>query len=453
MRGRGAVRCSGACRPLGVGPLAAAASADAIALTTVDPAFAELRSAGGARSPSTSRRRRRRLGRARGRSRQPGAADGGAQRFRRAAAAGARARSGRGRRPPARARVPARQLDAAVAADRRRRRGAAGAHADVAAAPRRRRPSRREPVVGIGDAVRTVTPRRAPAPAPALALAGPNGAGPSEAPADAPAASEAPPPVPAAELAALAVPARATGPLDAEQGARSFDNERPGKAADDDTLRAASNEPHPGLTDFSRPAAPSPTAASDGRGPGAQAGAVARPASGAAPSQLGAPNRDAAAAEASERAPRAPLSALRAGNPAARQPRARISQAARAPLEQGVTIVYFVVGADGQVVRRPAGGEVVGIRRVRQRRAARGAARRAVSADAVRVADVDVRHIRQSSDPMTVPGLEFLTRQRYIRRRWPGREMLEPSRNKQRFRTSIRILRPRRARLGRRARR
>src|SRR6185503_18163573 len=32
---------------------------------------------------------------------------------------------------------------------------------------------RREPVVGIGDAVRTVTPRRAPAPAPALALAGP----------------------------------------------------------------------------------------------------------------------------------------------------------------------------------------------------------------------------------------------------------------------------------------
>ena len=50
------------------------------------------------------------------------------------------------------------------------------------------------------------------------------------------------------------------------------------------------------------PSAPSAVAASDGRGPGAQAGAVARPASGTAASQLGAPNRDAAAADANERA-------------------------------------------------------------------------------------------------------------------------------------------------------
>jgi TonB family protein len=215
--------------------------------------------------------------------------------------------------------------------------------------------TRREPVVGIGDAVRTVTPRRAPlpAPAPALALGGPDGAGAIGAPADAPAAGEAAPPVPAAELAALAVPARTSGPLDAEQGARSFDNERPGRAADDDTQRAASNELHPGLTDFTRPSAPSTTASSEGRGPGARPGAVARPASGNAPAALGAPDRDAAAAEANERA------RARRYQRYELEIRQRVKGVLEFPkplalrMEQGVTIVYFVVGADGRVSDGP----------------------------------------------------------------------------------------------------
>src|SRR5262245_11043932 len=100
---------------------------------------------------------------------------------------------------------------------------------------------RREPVVGIGDSVRTVTPHRAPAPSvtSAVALGGPTSGGPAGASADSAAASEAPLPVPSAELAALASPARATGPLDSDQGPRSFDDERYGKAAADGTLRAA----------------------------------------------------------------------------------------------------------------------------------------------------------------------------------------------------------------------
>jgi len=216
---------------------------------------------------------------------------------------------------------------------------------------------RREPVVGIGDAVRTVTPRRAPSTLAAatagLTLAGPDGAGPTEAPSEAPVATPPPPPVPSAELAALALPSRTRGPLDAELGARSFDTERPGKAADDETLRAASNEHHPGLTDFTRPASPATIAGSEGRGPGARAGAVARPASGTAPSELGAPNRDAAAAEANERA------RARRYQRFELEIRQRVNRVLEFPkplalrMEQGVTIVYFVVGADGRVSEGP----------------------------------------------------------------------------------------------------
>jgi protein TonB len=213
---------------------------------------------------------------------------------------------------------------------------------------------RREPVVGIGDAVRTVTPRRAPTPVAAAspALAAPEGAGSSGAPAEAP-AQETPTPVPSAELASLATPARATGPLDAEQGRRSFDNERPGRAADDETVRAASNELHPGLTDFTRPSAPAATTSADGHGPGARAGAVARPASGNAPSALGAPDRDAAAAEANERA------RARRYQRYELEIRQRVKGVLEFPkplalrMEQGVTIVYFVVGADGRVSEGP----------------------------------------------------------------------------------------------------
>jgi protein TonB len=213
---------------------------------------------------------------------------------------------------------------------------------------------RREPVVGTGDAVRTVTPRRAPSFASAAQPSGgTSGPGPIGPPADAPAAGEAPPPVPTAELAALALPARTTGPLDAEKGARTFDIERPGKAADDETVRAASSERHPGLTDFTRPAAPAPTVHDEGRGVGAQAGAVARPSSGTAPSELGAPDREATAADVAERA------RARAYAPYAAQIKNRVQEAVVFPkhlalrLEQGATVVAFVVSADGRVVDGP----------------------------------------------------------------------------------------------------
>jgi protein TonB len=167
------------------------------------------------------------------------------------------------------------------------------------------------------------------------------------------AASEAPTPVPAAQLAAIAVPERARGALDAEQGDRSFDTERQGRAADDDTQRAASNELHPGLTDFTHSSAPANAAATDGRGPGARAGAVARLANGNSPSELGAPDREATAAEVAERA------RARAYERYRQEIRQRVNKMFEFPkalalrLEQGVTIVYFVVGTDGRIADGP----------------------------------------------------------------------------------------------------
>src|SRR5439155_26049091 len=78
------------------------------------------------------------------------------------------------------------------------------AHTRLPGRPASPQAIRREPVVGIGDAVRTVVPRRAPSPlvspTSTIAIAGPSGAGPAEAPAEAPAPRESPPPVPSAEL-------------------------------------------------------------------------------------------------------------------------------------------------------------------------------------------------------------------------------------------------------------
>jgi len=202
--------------------------------------------------------------------------------------------------------------------------------------------------------VHSKTPRRAPSPsAPsALALGGPTG-GQTGNPTESPAASEAPLPPPSADLAAENLPDRGRGPLDAEPGVRSFDTERPGKAADDDTLRAASNEIHPGLTDFTRPSAPAKTAATGGHGPGARAGAVARPARGEAPSELGAPDRDANAAEVQQRARARQYDRYYA------ELKQRVNRALEFPkalalrLEQGEAIVYFVVGTDGRLADGP----------------------------------------------------------------------------------------------------
>jgi protein TonB len=214
---------------------------------------------------------------------------------------------------------------------------------------------RREPVVGIGDSVRSRTARRAPAPAASqtVALAGPDGAGATGAAQEAAAPAEAPPPVPSAELAALASPTRAMGPLDAEMGQRSFDTERQGKANDQDTLRAASNERHPGLTDFTRPAAPAAAANADGRGPGAHAGAVARPSAGSAASELGAPNRDIAAVDVAERARARLYQRYELGIKQRVHDMFDFPKRLALRLEQGVTVVYFVVGADGRISDGP----------------------------------------------------------------------------------------------------
>lgn len=149
---------------------------------------------------------------------------------------------------------------------------------------------RREPKVGIGDSARSAVPSRAPiSPAAAAtqpALGGePGGAALTPSPA---APSRAPPLV--ARVDPRPDPAHGVGPLDAEAGKRSFDVQRPGTAADDRTQRAASDEVHPGITDFSRPSAPRAVASAEGRGPGAAPGAVARPSVGSAPTELGARN-------------------------------------------------------------------------------------------------------------------------------------------------------------------
>ena len=243
---------------------------------------------------------------------------------------------------------------------------------------------RREPVVGIGDSVRSQTPPVTGAIADLVRRARrPAGAGPVEANNEAAAPTEAPIPVPSAELAVIAGPARGTGPLDADQGARSFDSERTGKAADNDTLRAASNELHPGLTDFARPAAAAATASRDGRGPGLQAGAVARPAAGTAPTQLGLPDRAAAAAEASERARARQQARYELRDQTARQRGARIPQAARAPSGARGDRRVFRGRRRRAAVGGPTRAQVVGIRGVRQRRDPGRPACRAVSGDAL----------------------------------------------------------------------
>ena len=149
---------------------------------------------------------------------------------------------------------------------------------------------RREPTVGIGDSARTVVPSRAPislanaAADPALG-GEPAGAARAAAPAT---LSEAPPLVARADPDPQA--AHAVGPLDAEAGRRTFDTEQPGRAADDRTQRTASDELHPGITDFSRAAAPQPIALAEGQGPSQSPGAVSRPAAGTAAAELGARN-------------------------------------------------------------------------------------------------------------------------------------------------------------------
>jgi protein TonB len=143
------------------------------------------------------------------------------------------------------------------------------------------------------------------------------------------------------------------GPLDAEAGKRSFDNERAGAAADNQTLREASSELHPGRTDFSRPTALTNAGDTPGAGPGTAPGAVSHPSAGTAPQALGARHPGAIGPEVSERTldrryDRYLLEIQQRVNRIREFPKALALR-----LEQGETIVRFVVGVDGRLGEGP----------------------------------------------------------------------------------------------------
>jgi len=215
---------------------------------------------------------------------------------------------------------------------------------------------RRERTVGIGDSLRTRTPTRAPDPAPrpaaTVALAA-DATGASPPASTAPAAPDMDAPAAATRVAQQPDPARGTGSLDAEQGARAFDVDARGRAADDQTLRASSSETRPGITDFTRPSASAPAPTPGGRGPGDAPGAVDRPSIGSSPSAPGAPNPRIAGPDVEQRSidrryDRYYLEIQRRVNRVLEFPKPLALR-----LEQGETIVYFVVGVDGRLGEGP----------------------------------------------------------------------------------------------------
>jgi TonB family protein len=213
---------------------------------------------------------------------------------------------------------------------------------------------RREPVVGLGDSPRSRLPRRAPDPSLGrvpgeLALAG-DAAG---------ASNDDRSPARQAQLVVASVvapapeAAHAAGPLDAEPGARAFDVQLRGRAADDGAARAASNELHPGLIDYSRASTPSRVATAEGRGPSALPGASPRPSPGVAPDEYGARDPQAFAHDVSER------TLDRRYDHYIQEISQRVNRVRDFPkalalrLEQGETIVEFVVAIDGRLGAGP----------------------------------------------------------------------------------------------------
>jgi TonB family protein len=212
---------------------------------------------------------------------------------------------------------------------------------------------RRETKTGVGDAVRTSEATRAP-----------SAAAPEPPPAPA-AAPDVAGPTPGSKVASRVDPLevaqasddpkteRGVGPLAVESGARSFDVETRGRAADDSTMRAASSAPHPGITDFSHAGAPAPEDSLRGRGPGSSPGAIARPAAGQAPSIYGVRSPRELAADAALRTREREydryrqLIAQRLGS-VLKFPRNLLVK-----LEQGEAVVTFAVHPDGSLAARP----------------------------------------------------------------------------------------------------
>jgi TonB family protein len=204
-----------------------------------------------------------------------------------------------------------------------------------------RQAERREPSVGVGDLARTQLSHTDSRPVMVLPADEPDES------ARAVLASDEKPRPAASGTSAV----RGSGPLDAEQGERRFDVGREGPARDLRSAPLLSDELHPGRMDLSAPSAPGPKDGNLGRGSGEGPGTVARLSKGSSPSPTG--NHGVAALgnvgdDAVER--------LRAHHEL--DIRRRIDRFLRFPqhlalmLEQGETILAFVVAADGRVAGR-----------------------------------------------------------------------------------------------------
>lgn len=138
------------------------------------------------------------------------------------------------------------------------------------------------------------------------------------------------------------------GPLDAEEGERRFDVDREGPARDSRSAPLLSGELRPGRMDLSAVSAPGPVDGTPGRGPGEAPGAVPRVSSGSAPSPSGGLGTRPSGGDGD-----ATYAGLRARHEL--EIGRRIHRQLRFPhrlalmLEQGETIVAFVVAADGRV--------------------------------------------------------------------------------------------------------
>jgi TonB family protein len=213
---------------------------------------------------------------------------------------------------------------------------------------------RREARTGIGDSIATAEPSRLPSAARPAAPAAPATDGEGEGAAAEPAGAarvDAHPEV--SRVSERPSLDRGEGPLLAERGERTFDAEARGAAADSETARAASNEPHPGLTDFSRAGAASARDGHEGRGPGLAPGATAFPTNGTAPSAYGAPRPEELSAELARRA------RAREYDRYGQEIQRRVQRVLVFPkplalrLEQGETVINFAVRPDGWVGEGP----------------------------------------------------------------------------------------------------
>jgi TonB family protein len=225
------------------------------------------------------------------------------------------------------------------------------ARSDTASRPASPQAVRREPLVGAGDATHTDTPASVPS-APQYAAQDESAVA-NAAAATAPGARAADQVVAGVELPRLADTAnllRGVGPLDAEPGPRSFDSDARGAAGDDRSRRAASDERRPGITDFSQAGVRAQENAPTGRGPGTAPGAVDRPVRGRSPTEYGGATASTAGPEVSEATQDRPHQVY------FQEIARRVNSVRDFPkrlalrLEQGETVVKFVLGKDGRIV-------------------------------------------------------------------------------------------------------